>query len=527
MYTSLFSDANVRTMITFIINYTTIGLVLALVAIIYIKLIRPQRQLYDVFRAQGIPGEPFIPFVGQLLDMIKANKAGKGLDYFNELAQKHGYCYLFGFGPLTRILLAEPEIISDVLSRENGPNYQKPADLTNIVKPFIGTHNLLVSEGQEHDRARKMLNPAFHFVNLRSMVSIMSDETTKAIDSLLLESLSKNQVDLEIQLSGLTLSIIASSAFGENLETASQAKQIICQTLQELKEIVEYRTLRMISQIRFLAELPFWGKKILDSGGKQVSHFVDQVIANRRKGKTSSLRAGQDILDLLLSAVDEHGEPFTDEQIKEEALTFVLAGHETTGNLITWAVYMIMVHDEAFQACREEVDRILPNGTTPTFEHMGELHVIEAVLYETLRLYPPAPFFVRRCVKGHTIGTNSNKLGIHVPVDSMIVIHNYVLHRREDYWPNAYKFDYTRWLRNPATGLKPKMSHPYAYLPFAAGPRNCIGQNFAILEAKVMLAMLVQRCNFELIPGQQVVPEMKGVTIKAKNGIFARVTKRD
>ncbi|CAF1365763.1 unnamed protein product [Adineta ricciae] len=504
-----------------------VGFVFILIGIIYFKLIRPQKQVYDAFRAQGIPGEPFIPFVGQLPDIIRANKIGKGLDYFIELAQKHGYCYLFGFGPLTRILLAEPELLSDVLSRENGINYRKPPDLTNIVKPFIGTHNLLVSEGKEHDRARKMLNPAFHFVNLRSMVSIMSDETAKAIHSLLLVSSSKGQIDLEIELNSLTLSIIASSAFGIDFEVSSYAKEIMCQTFQEVKEIVEYRTLRMINQIKFLAELPFWGKTIADKGAKQVSDFVDQAITDRRKGKTNSLCAGQDILDLLLSATDDQGEPFTDQQIKEEALTFVLAGHETTGNLMTWAVYMLIIHNDALQACRKEVDFVLSDGIAPTFEHMNELQIIEAVLYETLRLYPPAPFFVRQCVKEHTIGNNSDKFQLHVPVDAMIVIHNYVLHRREDYWPNPLKFDYTRWIRDPVTGLKPKMTHPYAFLPFASGPRNCIGQNFALLEAKVMLAMLVQRCNFELIPGQQIVPEMKGVTMKAKNGILVRVQKRD
>ncbi|UJR19064.1 hypothetical protein I4U23_022195 [Adineta vaga] len=514
-------------MIFLFIIYITIGLILALFTIIYFKLIYPQKHVYDVFRAQGIPGEPFIPLIGQLPDIIRANRVGKGLDYFNELAQKHGYCYLFGLGPLTRILLAEPDLISDVLSRENSSNYRKPPDLNNIVKPIIGTHNLLVSEGTEHDRARKMLNPAFHFINLRSMVSIMSDETIKAIDSLLFISSSKGQADLEIQLSSLTLSIIASSAFGLNFETTPYAKEIMCQTFQELKEIVEYRTLRMINQIKFLAELPFWGKNIVDRGAKQVSDYVDQAIADRRKGKTSSLCAGQDILDLLLSAVDDHGEPFTDQQIKEESLTFVLAGHETTGNLITWAVYMLMIHDEVLQACRKEVDRVLPNGITPTFEHMNELQIIEAVLYETLRLYPPAPFFARQCVKEHTIGGNNSKLQIHIPVDAMVVIHNYVLHRREDYWPNPLEFDYTRWTRDPISGLKPKMAHPYAYLPFASGSRNCIGQNFAMLEAKVMLALLVQRCKFELIPGQQIVPEMKGVTIKAKNGILARVKRRD
>ncbi|CAF1095971.1 unnamed protein product [Adineta steineri] len=504
-----------------------VTLILSFITFIYFKLIRSQKRVYDAFRAQGVPGEPFIPLVGQLWHMNEANKIGRGMDYIVDLAQKHGSYFLFGFGPLTRMILVEPELISDVLGRSNTENYQKPPDLINIVKPILGTHNLLVSEGDEHDRARKMLNPAFHFVNLRSMVPIMSNETVKAIDSLLSLASSTNEVNLEIQMNSLTLSIIASSAFGQGFETTPHAKESICTTFNEVKDVIEYRTLHMINQIKFLAELPFWGKKIVDDGAKKVNDFVDQAIADRRSGKSTSLCAGQDILDLLLNAVDDKGESFSDQQIRDEALTFVLAGHETTGNLMTWTLYLLMTHAEVLEACREEVDRILPNRTIPDFEHMADLQVIEAVLYESLRLYPPAAFIVRQCIKEHTIGGTNGKSSIFIPVGAMIVIHNYTLHRREDYWSCPLEFDYKRWMRDPVSGLKPKLTHPYAYLPFASGARNCIGQNFAILEAKVMLAMLVQRCNFKLVPGQQIVPEMKGVTMKTKYGLFAYVGKRE
>lgn len=343
------------------------------------------------------------------------------MNYFEQLTQKHGYYFLFGFGPLIRVVLLEPDLIADVLSRSNAENYQKPPDLINIAKPILGTHNLLVSEGEEHDRARKMLNSVFHFVNLQSMVSIMSKETAKAIDSLLSVASSTNEINLELELNSFTLSIIASSAFGQGSETTLHAKENMCQLFNEVQRIIEYRTLRMINQIKFLAELPFWGKKIVDEGAKKVSDFVQQAIFDRRNGKSTSLCAGQDILDLLINAVDDKGESFTDQQIKDEAITFVLAGHETTGNLITWSLYMLMIHDDVFQACREEVDPVLPNGIVPDFEHMANLQVIEAVLYESLRLYPPAAFFVRQCVKEHTIGGLNGRPSIRVPVGAMIV----------------------------------------------------------------------------------------------------------
>jgi cytochrome P450 len=352
------------------------------------------------------------------------------------------------------------------------------------------------------------------------MVPIMSNETTKTIDSLLSTSSTTVPIRVDTQFNLLTLSIIASSAFGQSFE-------MIPQLFNEAKDIMEYRTLRMINQVKFLDELPFWGKDIVDEAKKKLNQFVNQSIIDRRNGKSSSLCSGQDILDLLLSTVDEQGEPFSDEQIQDEALTFVLAGHETTGNLMTWALYCLMLHDEVLQACREEVDRVLPNGIIPTFEHLSDLQIIEAVLYETLRLYPAAPLFARQCVKEHTIASSNGELKIHIPVDTMIVICSYVLHRREDYWPRPLEFDYKRWMRDPVTSLKPKLAHPFAYLPFAAGPRNCIGQNFALLEAKVMLAMFVQRCTFKLVPGQTIVPELKGVTMLPKYGLSAFITKRD
>jgi len=234
------------------------------------------------------------------------------------------------------------------------------------------------------------------------------------------------------------------------------------------------------------------------------------------------MSTGPDLLDLLLSAVDNEEQPFTDQEIKEQALTFVFAGSETTGNLMVWLFYILMTHDDVLQACREEIDRVLPNGIEPSNEHLADLVVCEAIINETLRLYPPAPLISRHCIQEHTIGTERQ---LHIPAGTSITINSYTLHRRSDLWPRPLEFDYTRWMRDPKTGLKPKLSHPFAYLPFAAGSRNCIGQNFALLEAKLMLAMFVQRCDFKLIPGQKIVPDLQ-ITLRTKYGLLANILKR-
>lgn len=511
----------------FVIGYALLGLFLALILLVYIKVVRPQKYFYDTFRSQGIPGETFIPVTGHIFDMIRASNDNRGVQYHYELSQKYGHCFISGVGPLTQLILLEPELIADFLARSKGGIYRRPTFLTNIVKPLLGVHNLLVSEEEEHERARKMLNPAFHFVNLRSMVSIMSSETAKTIDSLVSTYSTTSEINIDTELSTLTLSIIASSAFGQSFETIPGAKESISHGFNEAKEVMAYRTLRFINQVKFLDQLPFWGKSTIDEGAKKLSEFVDQAIADRRSGKSMSLCSGQDILDLLLSAVDEQGEPFSHQQIKDEALTFVLAGHETTGGLMAWVLYILMTHEDVLQACREEVDRILPNKTIPTYEHMATLHVLEAVIHETLRLYPSAPLFARVCTKQDTLRDSNGNREIHIPTGAMVLVNCYALHRLEKYWPRPFEFDYKRWLRDPVTGLKPKLAHPFAYLPFSSGPRNCIGQNFALLEAKVILAMFVQRFEFKLVPGQTIVPETNGVTLMPKYGMLASLKERN
>ncbi|CAF1591912.1 unnamed protein product [Rotaria sordida] len=422
-----------------------------------------------------------------------------------------------------RIVIAEPDMIADIIGRPYAHNYVKPDVFVNIFKPLIGSHNLLVSEGYEHERTRKMLNPAFHFVNLRSMVSIMTNETAKAIDKLFSTSQSK-YIDLHMEMSNLTLSIIMSSAFGKDSSTVGSFNQTMYQTINEVLDAIRYRLMYTITQIPFLSRLPFWYKKVIDNGVRQITRSVEQVISDRRQGQSISLCSGPDLLDLLLSAVDSDGKSFTDEEIKDQALTFVLAGHETTSNLMSWVMYVLMTNESVFRACREEVDKVLPNGTEPTNELVGNLVVCEAILQETLRLYPPAPLFVRKCMREHIIGKEGQRQ-LHIPAGTTIVINTYTLHRRADYWPRPLEFDYTRWVRDPITDLKPKLSHPFCYLPFAAGPRNCIGQHFAMLEAKVMLAMFVQRCNFVIEPGQKIVPEFT-ITMRPKHGLRAQVSKR-
>ena len=490
---------------------------------VYWKLVWPEKYVYDTLRSQGIPGEPFVPILGQMPEIRRARDSDTLFDYYENLAKKHGPVFLICYGPLVRLVVLEPDMLADILGRSHASDYAKPIDFTTVLKPLIGSHNLLLSAGLEHDRARKMLNPAFHFVHLQSMISIMTNRTAESIEELLAPS-NDQSINLQNKITSLTLTIIASSAFGQSLETIINPKDNMLQIFTEALEAVMYRTMRMVNLIPVLARLPFWRKHIVDRATRTMSAFVDEIIVDRRQGKSTSSCSGPDLLDFLLSAVDEQGQPFTDEEIKEQALTFVLAGHETTGNLMAWVMYILMTHENVLYACQNEIDCILPNGLEPTYDHLNRLSVCEAVLYETLRLYPPAPLFTRYCIRAHTIGSAGHKQ-IRIPVHTTVWFNSYTLHRRAEFWFRPHEFDYTRWLRDPSTGLKPKLAHPFCYLPFSAGPRNCIGQNFALLEAKVILAMFLQRCDFQFEHSQNITPDVQ-ITMRPKYGIFARVTRR-
>lgn len=237
-----------------VVFYVVFLLIITLVVFVYWKLIRPQKRFYDIFHRQEVPGEPFIPLLGQLPDLYRAIAKDASMAYRMSLAQKHGYVYLISFGPEVELILNEPDLIGDVLGRTHAQDYRKPSDFARLVAPLIGRHNLLVSEGIEHERARKMLNPAFHFTRLESMVTIMTKQTEMAINELIYTSAQQQFIDLQSKLTYMTLTIIASCAFGQDFETISDAKEIVSRAFVDVLEAIEYRAMRMMTRFQLLLD---------------------------------------------------------------------------------------------------------------------------------------------------------------------------------------------------------------------------------------------------------------------------------
>ncbi|CAF1622537.1 unnamed protein product, partial [Adineta ricciae] len=215
--------------------------------------------------------------------------------------------------------------------------------------------------------------------------------------------------------------------------------------------------------------------------------------------------------------VNQDGVGFTDRELQQEAASFLFAGHEAGSNLMTWCFYVLLKYPDVYRDCQDEVDRLLEGSIVPDFDKLNKMNILDAVLHETLRFYPPLPTIRRECIIENYIGPPDRQ--IRVPIGTSISIDVYGVHRSAEYWHNPLDFDYKRWL---GFEKKNNLSSSYIYLPFSGGRRNCIGQPFAILEAKIITAMLLQRFEFELIPEQTIIPDIK-LTMKSKNGLLARV----
>jgi cytochrome P450 len=454
--------------------------------------------------------------LGQIKQLRKHFQADKQMEYQFDLQKKYGDRFILSVGPVVNLVIMDPDLISDILTKKSA-HYTKPMLFRAQFGPVAGSVNLVIAEGETHAWIREMLNPAFHHVNLKSLVSIMAKETSFAIDGWINKNENKF-FDLQIELHALSLAIVASSSFG--MDTSGDLTTRICRLLQEGFDAVYYRTNHLpVFQIPILNQLPILKKQIIDKNAAALRSLVRDMITSRKLGKTKSNCDGSDLLDLLLTTEDEKGKKFSDVHVENETIAFVLAGHETTGTLLTWCIYILMTYPEVFNDCREEVDRVLC-GETPTYDHMHDLHVIDAVVHETLRLYPPVSMVMRECISEHTIGEDR----LQIPVGTSILFNFYNLHRSDKYWHDPLKFDYRRWMRN-ANGFKRKLAHPFCYLPFSAGVRNCIGQNFALLEAKILVAMIIQRLDLEIEPGQKIVPYQR-ITMKPKYGIKAKARRR-
>jgi len=375
--------------------------------------------------------------------------------------------------------ISHPDYVRQVLVDEADKFYKAPIYRT-LLSYFLG-NGLLTSDGDFWRRQRKLAQPAFHTRRIQSYAETMVDYTER-----LLEQWEPGQTrDMNRDMMRLTLGIVAKTLFNADID--QEANHIG----DALNDILDVTTERMQSPIQVIPEwIPTEGNRRRKAAVQGLDAIVLGMIEQRRKANEDQ----GDLLSMLMSARDDTDQGMTDQQLRDEAVTLVLAGHETTANALSWTWYLLAQHPEAEAKLHAELDSAL-GGRRPSFDDLRQLPYTDMIIKESMRLYPPIPSIARLAMEETVIG------GYAVPKGMIISMAPHVIHRDARWFPEPDAFRPERWTREFEKAL-PKC----AYLPFSTGPRICIGNSFASMEAVLLLATMAQRYRPVMVPGQTITP---------------------
>ena len=349
---------------------------------------------YRILRSQGILGPSFKPLIGDLLMIRRYSNEYKRLVMGEEQRAIYGTNWTFCIGPFNILGLGDPDYVLAAYKTQYA-SYHKGVLTKTMLGALFGPHSLVIIDNPAHSRHRKMIAPAFHYAQLSHMASIMIAETARKVDELCgdMGKEGKGEVGVELHalFIALTFRIIMSSSFGDSLEAIPHASATIHHALTVTLPILQKRQLALVEYIPLVRHLPILGKRESDEGKRAMEDVVDRMVEARRAGASHSNCQGTDLLDILLNARDpDTGESFSNEVVRSNAMTFVLAGHETTSSAVTFIMRDLLLRPALYAQCREEVERVTEGGPLVA-EHLSSLTIIDACLHETMRLRPPVP----------------------------------------------------------------------------------------------------------------------------------------
>jgi cytochrome P450 len=420
------------------------------------------------------------------------------LEFLLSNLMAYGDVVYMRFGPRAIYQLNNPDDIQYVLVKAANNFYKSPM-LKRATRKAIG-QGLLTSEGDFHKRQRKLVQPAFHHNRIANYADVMVDYTTQMLD----QWESGQSHDMHHEMMRLTMQIVAKTLFDADVSSDTDA---IGQAVSIGIETTSERITKPLA-------LPEWIPTSRNVERRKAANLVTKTILNIINSRRESGKDTGDLLSILLMGQDEHGEGMTDKQIYDEVVTLFIAGHETTANALAWTLYLLAQNPEVEVKLVDEVHTVLERRT-PTMNDLPQLRFTDQVIKESMRLYPPAWVITRQAVENVTIGDTD------IPAGSIVLMSPYVMHRHPHYWDEPEKFMPERF----APGWEDR-TPKYAYFPFGGGPRICVGNQFAMMEANLVLATIMQRCSASLAPNQQIEIEPL-VTLRPKGGIPMTIIMRE
>jgi cytochrome P450 len=409
---------------------------------------------------------------------------------------------LRGIPGISWYLVTHPSGVEHVL-KTRGRNYRKPDRFNAPVRALAG-NGILAAEGDTWLQNRRLMQPAFHSQRLAGLVSQMADGADAAAERWTRLADEGAEVEMGEEMLRLTLRIVGTTLFSHDL--SGEASQLG----GAIRTAFHWVSGRMTMPFSAPQWVPTRENRRFAAARDVVHRTVDAMIAERRR----SGEARPDLLQMLLDARDaETGARMDDRQVRHEALTLMIAGHETAAASLSWMWYLLARGPDASARLREELDAVL-GGRTPAADDLPRLPYTRAVFDETLRLYPPAWGQPRESVEEDEIG------GYRIPARNIVMVSQWVTHRRPDLWARPDDFVPERFV-----GAAKEAIAPWSYYPFGGGARMCIGNSFALMEAQVVLATLAQRFEPELVAGQDVVPDAT-FTLRPRQGVRMRIRRR-
>jgi cytochrome P450 len=415
-----------------------------------------------------------------------------------DLMQSHPDIVATRFGVFDLVIAFAPELVHEVLVAQ-ADTFMKSYGLSLFARPVLGD-GLLTSEEPEHARQRRLIAPVFVQRRVAEYAALMSQRAERSVESMLQAGV----VDVSARAMQVTLEIVGKALFDTELaDAASEVGQCVTEAMECVMGTMSAalpappfiptpRNLRLARVIRRLDRL------------------VYGMIAERRAQPS----AHPDLLSLLLAARDPDGRGMSDRQVRDEVMTALLAGHETTANVVAWALILLADAPEVRAQLERELDQVLA-GRAPTLADAPRLSLTLRVLKETLRLRPSVYLLGRRALRATTLA------GYPIRKNQVVLLGVYALHRRPDLFPAPERFDPDRFLPE-----REKVLPRHAFLPFGAGPRMCIGNHFALLEGQLLLASWLSRARFTPItPASEVALEPL-ITLRPKGPVMMRVTPR-
>lgn len=471
-----------------------------------------------------IPGmDGAFPFFGNALQFN-----GNAADFFKQIVQstnefRHLPLAKVWIGPVPFVVLFHADNVEKVLS--SSKHLDKSFSYT-FLEPWLGK-GLLTSTGDKWRARRKMLTPTFHFSILSDFLEVMNEQAQVLVEKLDSDYSHGEPFDCFNVITLCALDIICETAMGRKIYAQSNSDSDYVRSVYKMTDIVFrrqrapwfwadwiYNLLGQGKEQQFrLKVLHTFTAKVIKERSEEMLSSESDHSSEERKGK----RKRRAFLDMLLNTRDENGNVLTHADIQEEVDTFMFEGHDTTAASMNWALHLIGSHHDVQRKIHEELDQVF--GTSPQrpvdMEDLKKLRYLECVIKETLRLFPSVPLFARSLCEDCHIN------GFDVPQGVNAVIITYALHRDPEHFPDPEEFRPERFLPENSQGR-----HPYAFIPFSAGPRNCIGQRFALMEEKVILALVLRQFHVEACQEREQLQPLGELVLRPENGIWIKLKRR-